>query len=62
MKGTSPAGAGKEGVLGGAPGRSVLGRRSRGKQTKAGLRGARDTLGPSIHLKEGGPKDAEVRS
>lgn len=60
MKGTSPAGA--EGVLGVAPGRSVLGRRSREKQTKAGLGGARDSLGPSIHLKEGGPKDGEVRS
>ena len=40
----------------------MLGRRSREKQTKAGLRGARDTLGPSIHLKEGGPKDGEVRN
>ena len=60
MKGTSPAGA--EGVLGVAPGSSVLERRSREKQTKAGLGGARDSLGPSIHLKEGGPKDGEVRS
>ena len=50
--GSSRSGSGKE----------CAGKEKSGKQTKAGLGGARDTLGPSIHLKEGGPKDGEVRS